>query len=207
MDPEDLREGHGSGEDHQRVLDRARSALEQADADALVESAAQLFEPHHDDGNARRLLLAAADSFPDDGRPLFWLAKIAVHRECDDDRAREYLESALKREPERPESLSLLVSLLIDSEVGRCIELAARLRQRAPDWPNAHIMWAQVMERTGKLIEAESGYSEALRLLEQARTGDVPDTYFERVVSGRRAERVVRDWLLQRLAAVREAMR
>jgi hypothetical protein len=199
MDPEkgDLRKGHGSSDEHDLVLGRARSALEQRNADALVECAARLFEPHHDDENARRLLLAAAELFPDDGRPLFWLAKIALHRECDDDSAREYLDAALKREPKRPECLSLLVSALIDSDVGRCIELADRLRQHAPDWPDAHIAWAEVMERTGRVSEAATGYSEALRLMERPRPGDLADTYFERVVTGRRAEPVIRNWVLE----------
>jgi len=206
MDPEDLRHGHGSREDHARVLARAASALEQANVDMVVECAAQLFEPHHDDGNARRLLLGAADLFPDDARPLFWLAKIALHRECDDHRAREYLEAALKREPDRPECLSLLVSLLIDAgELGRCSELAARLVERAPDWPNAHTVRAQVMERVGRLVDAENGYSMALRLIDRPIADDVPDTYFERVVSGRRAERVLKERLAERLVAIREA--
>ncbi len=206
MDPVDLRHGQGSREDRERVLARAASALEQADVDVVVECAAQLFEPHHDDGNARRLLLAATDLFPDDTRPLFWLAKIAVHKECDDDRAREYLEAALKREPDRPECLSLLVSLLLDAgELGRCRELAERLVERAPDWPNAHTVWAQVMERMGRLIEAENGYSMALRMIDRPISEDVPDTYFERVVSGRRAERALKERLAERLVAIREA--
>lgn len=203
MDSEDLKHGHGTREEHERALARGASALGRFDADELVACAALLFEPFHDDANARRLLSQAADRFPDDARPLFWLAKIAVHRECDDDRARQYVEAALKRKPDRPECLSLLVSLLIDDaqQLGRCSQLADRLVERANDWPMAHTVRAQVMERLGRLAQAEGGYLMALRLIQQPVDENVPDTSFEMVETGRRAERVLSDWIAERLAA------
>lgn len=205
MDSKDLGHGHGLGGDHQHVLACANSAVSHGDTELLIECATQLFEPHHDDQNARRFLLIACDLLPGDGRPLFWLAKIALHRDCDDDRAREYVEAALTREPDRPECLSLLVSLLLDRDLARCTELANRLRRRAPDWPHAHSIWAQVMERTGRLDEAQSGYSEALRLIERTGSGGVPGTYFEEVISGRRAGNVTKKWLWARLEEVKRA--
>jgi tetratricopeptide (TPR) repeat protein len=207
MDPKDLKHGHGTRGEYERVIARGASALDRADAEELVACGALLFEPFHDDENARRLLSQAAGRFPDDARPLFWLAKIAVHRECDEDRARQYVEAALKREPDRPECLSLLVSLLIDDarQLERCRQLADRLVERADDWPMAHTVRAQVMERQGRLAQAEDGYLMALRLIQQPVDERVPDTYFETVETGRRAERVLAEWIEERLTAVRKA--
>lgn len=208
MDSKDLTVGHESAAAREQLRALAASAFrEPPDAEALVEYGSLLFEPFHDDANARAVLMRAAELLPHDGRPLFWLAKIAIHRECDDEAARRYLEQALEREPNSRECISLLVSLLQAQPGGldRCRELVDRLAELARDWPLAHAVRAQVFERLGDLEEAERSLGTALALSERPTDEAVPDTYFERVVTGRRPSPATIGWIRERLVAVRSA--
>lgn len=199
--------GHGSRVDHEHTLARAARALESADAEEFIGCATLLFEPFHDDVNARLLLLRAAELFPSDGRPLFWLAKIAVHRECDDELARRYLETALKREPDRPECLSLMVSLLLDvGELEASVDFANRLVERAPHWPNAHAVRGQAMARMGRVAEAEQEYTAALALIQRPVSESIPDSYFEQTISDRRAEPVLKQHVMEQLTSLRRQL-
>jgi Flp pilus assembly protein TadD len=206
MDPEALKRGHGSALEEHRLEELTEAvSRDPADGEALIEYGALLFEPFHQEEQARPVLERAAEVLPHDGRPLFWLANIAMHRDCDDAAAQRYVEAALVREPNRPECLSLLISALIDqpSERVRCRELAEKLVAVAPDWPMAHRMRADVLIRTGQVQEAERALRTALELAERPVAWDVPDNYFEEVETGRRSSAQAINSIRERLAALR----
>ena len=135
----------------------------------------------------RQALERALALRPDDSRTLFWLAKLALHREVDSQKARELLERALTANPRCAECLSLLISVLCeeDHELDRCGRLATDLVAVASDWPRAHEIAAEIAERAGQVEDARQEYLQALRLAEQFQSKDLPWSYFEEVVTGR----------------------
>lgn len=158
------------------------------DVNLLVEYGALLFEPFHRTEEARHVLKRAAALDPQDARSLFWLAKLAWHRDLDDAEALRLIERALAVSPHQPESLSLYISLLrcLPGEVDRCRAHASLLTDLAPDWPRAHQLRAQVALDRGDLAEARFELNRAFELARELRGATrVPQSYFEEVVTGR----------------------
>lgn len=172
-------------------MKRIEAALaEQPDApDLLVEYGALLFEPFHEAKASRTALERALAQRPEDVQALFWLAKLAVHWDLDDEMARVFLERALAVNPKQPECLALMISVLRQNrqESWRCAGLAAQLVAAVPDWPRAHELSAEVASMEGRVSEAHAEYAEALRLAEELRKSNLPQSYFEEAITGRYA--------------------
>jgi Tfp pilus assembly protein PilF len=180
--------GHASAEFVTRRVQLERVlAASPGDPELLIEYGALLFEPFHETEKSISALERAAALSPQDTRPLFWLAKIAVHRELDDTKARALLKRALLIDPACAECLALLISVLSAdrSELTRSAALAEELTRVAPDWPRSHEIRAQIAAALGRAEEAREEYLEALRLSEQLQQGGVRWSYFDEAVTGR----------------------
>ncbi len=177
------------GKDEFRVL-QGELMVEPDNLDALTSFGALLWLHFHETDAAIEILQRVISGEKvDSSRPYFWLAKCYFHDRADSTEAAKYLELGLEKDPNNPESLSLLGSCYRDmgESAAEYLPFFLRAVQAAPSWPHIRIVAIQALcqaRKRGQALKLSlSGIKRGCPSVSNPTT--VLEEYFEHVVTGR----------------------
>ncbi|MBS0649666.1 MAG: tetratricopeptide repeat protein [Verrucomicrobia bacterium] len=155
---------------------------------ALIHLGVLSWEPFHEREKAVEFLSKTITLDSKNVEARFWLAKCYYHDFCAYAKSREALLEALEIDPNSPECLSLLASVIMDTteNVNEAISCYEKAIISAPDWPALYRALSQFYLDNNNLTKAESCIREGLKCkpLAAPPKNDIED-YFEKIVTER----------------------
>lgn len=160
------------------------------DPEILLRAGSYYFEPGRNPDKAVELLRKALTLDPRNTRVRFWLAKCLYHDFCDYVEAEQLIRDSLELNPNQPDALSLLASILgdLDRPVGERVAVLYRAVELAPDWPLPRLFLAHLLLDGGRTAEAKRVLSEwaiTERAYHPVAVTNPTAEYYEEAVTGR----------------------
>lgn len=159
------------------------------DPETLLKAGSYFFEPGRDPDKAVELLRKAHALDPRNTRVRFWLAKCLYHDFCDYAEAEQLIRGSLQLDPNQPDALSLLGSIMadLDQTVADRVAVLRKAVELAPDWPLPRLSLAQLLLGARRNSEAKALLAEggtASSYCPVAVTNPTAE-YYEYAVTGR----------------------
>ncbi len=158
------------------------------DVKSLIDMGALQFLFFHDHEKALFYLNLAIECDPKSTEARFWLALCYYYDFCEYEKAKKTLEEALRLDPKRADCLSIMASLIweSDKDLNESIIYMKKSLQSAPDWPFSRHKLATLLLETGDVEKAEKEAEIGLVPMKPTvQFANLLEKYYETVITGR----------------------